>query len=200
VNAEKLHFREGYAITLGAGTLAALDGYAVADISEPKLRYAKGKPIGCQFTVLATNRLISIFSDKYKTSPELLLGFLESARTRQPVELQHVVVELRDASRWPSKLSTAIAFWAALWVLLIGGIGAMFVVENIRDAHLRADLARQGKIASATISGYGSPIYTDKGAVEREVVLLSGSTLQVKFTRNACGRMVLQAFMPSMRR
>lgn len=45
-----------------------------------------------------------------------------------------------------------IALWSLLWLVFIGGIGAIFNLAEIRDDHRRADLAQRGVRTTGIIS------------------------------------------------
>jgi hypothetical protein len=44
----------------------------------------------------------------------------------------------------PKNLFYKVALWSLLWLIVIGGVGAIFALSDISDDHRRADLANRG--------------------------------------------------------
>jgi hypothetical protein len=65
-------------------------------------------------------------------------------------------------AHWPHALRNAIALWATWWLILIGGVGAMYAGSDIRNANRRADIAQRGVFVTGTISGRGAPIFSTR--------------------------------------
>ncbi|MBB5714158.1 hypothetical protein [Sphingomonas aerophila] len=56
-----------------------------------------------------------------------------------------------------------VALWSLLWLVLIGGVGALFNLSDIRDDHRRADLAKHGERTTGILSSKDKSTGTRSG-------------------------------------
>jgi hypothetical protein len=89
-------------------------------------------------------------------------------------------------AHWPYALRNAIALWATWSIVVIGGIGAMYAGSEIKNANRRASIAQRGVFVSGTISGRGSPIFSNRRGCGRGMWAVIRFTTREGKIRNEC--------------